>query len=310
MSYRIKPSEDLPVAIRRIASEQVAKARIALYTKDDLQESIHRARKHFKKLRALARLVRDDLGEKEYKKQNIYYRDMAGHLSELRDATSVLQSLQLLKNRFGKHLKPGIFQDLKDYLIQEKEEVYQEQLEQENRIEEVLSTLKNANDYISHLKLSADPQPNLLGSIKRVYKRGYHAYQKSFDEPSIEEMHEWRKRAKYLWHQYQLLTPAWKPVFKGFAKETHRLSNFLGDHRDLELLMQKINSIEAQLPSQPLELIKAVANQHQRTLLEQAQWLGRKIYAEKPGKFKKRIGQYLKNGTGRSSATYNAAGIN
>ena len=51
MSYRIKAQETIPVAIKRIAEEQIERAiyRLTHTIKADRAKAIHSARKHFKK---------------------------------------------------------------------------------------------------------------------------------------------------------------------------------------------------------------------------------------------------------------------
>lgn len=294
MSYSIKISEPLPKAVHRIISSQVAMAKDALQKTTALDEGIHKARKHFKKIRALLRLVRDELGEKVYQQQNSYYRDLGRELSQWRDASAVLESLSLLKNQFEKQLKAQTFQQLENYLINERAGIRKEKNREEKRIEKVLQDLTEAKSMTAALKISGD-YPKLLKSHKRVYKRGYKAFTKSFDSPDMEAIHEWRKRAKYLWCQYRLLKPAWHPVLKGFAKEAHRLSDLIGDHRDMALLKQKMRTLEAKLEAENLRVIEALATQYQENVFHKAQLLGAKIYAEKPGKYTKRLTTYLKN---------------
>ena len=47
--------------------------------------------------------------------------------------------------------------------------------------------------------------PAVCRGLKQVYRQGYRAFDAARSEPSTEYLHEWRKQAKYLWHQVQLL---------------------------------------------------------------------------------------------------------
>lgn len=62
MSHRIEPREPVEDAVRRIAVEQIEKARDDL-DDDDLRRAVHEVRKRCKKLRALLRLVRPAMEE-------------------------------------------------------------------------------------------------------------------------------------------------------------------------------------------------------------------------------------------------------
>ncbi|MEX2473331.1 MAG: CHAD domain-containing protein, partial [Gemmatimonadota bacterium] len=83
MSYALQPDESLPSGLRRIADEQVGKALDSLASAADSREEaaagIHDARKRFKKVRAVLRLVRKELGSDRYHGENEAFRD-AGRL--------------------------------------------------------------------------------------------------------------------------------------------------------------------------------------------------------------------------------------
>lgn len=97
MSYYIKSEESIASGVRRIAEEQTDKAINALRENENPGEIIHKVRKHLKKLRALMRLVRDELESDVYKPNNVFYRDLGRQLSDLRDVTSLLETLELLR---------------------------------------------------------------------------------------------------------------------------------------------------------------------------------------------------------------------
>src|SRR6201999_1445400 len=86
-AYRLKTDEAAPVGLQRIAAGRARKARKKLdEVEDDGAAAIHGARKDLKKLRAVLRLVREELGEKAYRTQNRRFRDAGRLLSDTRDA--------------------------------------------------------------------------------------------------------------------------------------------------------------------------------------------------------------------------------
>src|SRR6266550_4213516 len=100
MSYRFEGRETVSDGVRRIAFEQVDKARSQTKANaTNLDQSIHDTRVCFKKLRALLRLVRDDLGDKTYERENIYCRDSNRRLSSLRDTAAMAETLKKLRER-------------------------------------------------------------------------------------------------------------------------------------------------------------------------------------------------------------------
>ncbi len=60
---------------------------------------VHETRKAIKRMRALARLFRDELGEPEFKRLNSLLRGAAGRLAGARDAEVRLATLRRLAKR-------------------------------------------------------------------------------------------------------------------------------------------------------------------------------------------------------------------
>ena len=86
MGFSFKKSETLEENLRRVILRQGNKALSHLEKEDgDLHHGVHQARKRFKQIRAILRLVRPALGDK-YTMENVAYRDMGRKLSDLRDA--------------------------------------------------------------------------------------------------------------------------------------------------------------------------------------------------------------------------------
>ncbi len=91
MSYRIRPGQLLTGEVVRIAEIQYERAIHVLRRQPDgPYQAIHDARKRFKRLRGLFRLVRAAAPD-FFARENARLRDMAATLSEVRDATALVE---------------------------------------------------------------------------------------------------------------------------------------------------------------------------------------------------------------------------
>jgi CHAD domain-containing protein len=108
-----------------------------------------------------------------------------------------------------------------------------------------------------------------------------------------ESFHRWRKRAKYLKHQMEILTPLWPEVMIGMTLTLDRIAEILGQDRDLAELLETLANRPDICPN-PLErsLMSALAEQRRSDLQTAARILGRRIYAEKPESFSTRVASY------------------
>jgi CHAD domain-containing protein len=293
MSYFIAPNETIPTGIMRVAGEQTGKAIGAMEYWQDDERVIHKVRKHLKKLRALMRLMRDEIGEEEYKRHNVFYRDLGRELSDVRDVTSLLEILERLKEKFGDSVKAQTFEPLEELLGEERTRLKAQQLEKGDRMEHVKEELEQSAERFEQIPISSDCWEEMVSSVRRVYKRGYKGFQASLEQPTTETMHEWRKRVKYLWYHNRLLRHAWYRIFQSFRRETKQLSDILGDYHDYALLKAQLIQVHDQLPAQTIQATDAFATKQQEVLLERAYLLGQRVYAESPKAFAHRLEHYL-----------------
>ena len=108
MGYRFLEGETVPDGVRRIALEQIDKA-LELTTAgskagENLDKAIHDTRVSCKKLRGLLRLVRFELDDETFKRENLFYRDANRSLSSVRDTAAMVETLDKLIERFADQL--------------------------------------------------------------------------------------------------------------------------------------------------------------------------------------------------------------
>ena len=99
-SFAFRANEDLPHAVRRIARHQIDMLRDEL-RRAPRRDAVHEARKSSKKARAVVRLVRDEIGEKRYRRENTTLRDAVRPLAPVRDAEVLVHTLDVLAERFA-----------------------------------------------------------------------------------------------------------------------------------------------------------------------------------------------------------------
>src|ERR687894_2726162 len=97
-SFRLEPGEPIPDGIRRVARGRIDHAVDELRGETDStrEDAVHETRKDMKKLRALLRLVRGELGERTFARENACYRDAARELAGVRDPDVMLETLGAL----------------------------------------------------------------------------------------------------------------------------------------------------------------------------------------------------------------------
>jgi hypothetical protein len=195
MSYRFQKQETVPDGVKRIALEQIDKA-LELTTAgskagENLDEAIHDTRMCCKKLRGLLRLVRLELDEETFKKENVYYRDMSRRLSSVRDTAALVETLDKLIERFADQLAESAFQTIRKSLTRSRKNA---QVDKKKALAEVKKTLTGARERVEKWPLQKNDFSALGGGLKRIYERGCLGFTTALAQPSVEHFHEWRNK--------------------------------------------------------------------------------------------------------------------
>ena len=296
MAYRLKASESVSKGIKRIAKEQIDKAISDLSATDEtsVDEAVHQARKRLKKTRAVVRLVRDRIGKDLYKQKNTRYRNIGRKLANLRDAKVQIGTLDNLTARFGDTVDTEAFTDIRQQLQIDYRREYQRVLD-EGIIVSVKNELKDAKMQIDNWKIKSSGWKAIDKSLKRVYKRGYKGLDTAMSEPTAENLHDWRKRVKYLRYHLSILRPIWSEVMEEWVDRTHDLSDYLGEDHDLAVLQEFVSNQPERFDRQnTLESLNALIDLRRQELQPKAIFIGRRIYTEKDKRFVKRLNNYWK----------------
>jgi CHAD domain-containing protein len=288
-AFRLDPGAPVPDEVRRVARGRIEHALDELRGKSDStrEEAVHEARKDMKKLRALLRLVRGELGERVYSAENVSFRDIARELAGVRDADVMLATLTDLERRYGE--LPGAGSKLRPALVAHRFRASAGSLKPASAIaaERLAAALGRVGDWT----LETDGFEAFEDGVGRVYRQGRRAFRAARKQPSAEHMHEWRKRVKDLWYHLLLLQDSWKPVLSALADEAHELSDRLGDEHDLTVLREWAHRHTAELNGDDpvLRGFDVLLQSRRSELQEDAFEYGARLYADKPSVFVARL---------------------
>jgi CHAD domain-containing protein len=251
---------------------------------DDPAEAIHAARKDLKKLRAVARLLRRELGEDGYRAENARYREAARLLSESRDAEVKLETLEGLRERFAAALPGGATEQWLGLLTGERDRAVAAMREgASTSAGAAKELLEEGRERIESWPLRTDSWKLVGPGLRRTYRRGRRAMRRAAEEPDGANLHEWRKRVKDLAYQLRILRGATPGSLAGCAGWAEELAEALGDHHDLALLRDDLR--ERNLPSVPAPALEAAIAARQAELAVASFDLGEKLYARRPSSF-------------------------
>ncbi|MFW6226646.1 MAG: CHAD domain-containing protein [Bacteroidota bacterium] len=291
MSYRISPYKSIAEEIRDTLNEQNNKAIRSLNDMDiSIDERIHDARKRFKKIRGAIRLAGYCIPKKSYSQMNQLYRDMGHKLAPLRDSWVKLKNLsQLLEEIQNGHEKSNYHSFFE--LLQVEYTKTKEEFRQKDIPAQVNEVLAKQSDKILELPVKNTAPEQVIKGMNKIYVQGKKANAVALKKQTPENLHEWRKRVKYLWYHTRLIRNIWKPVMKGYRNSLDDVSDYLGDRHDIDVLIYRLNQV-FDLSNPAFSDFMEVVQHRKASLTEKAFRQGSKHYIEKPKAFSKRLLKY------------------
>jgi len=284
-AYRLAADERPDDGIKRVMAGQLDEA-IELLSEvgaADSTEAVHDARKALKRSRAALRLSRHLLGTKLYRAENGALRDAGLGLSDLRDSQALLETLDGVA-------PPGQFTRLHDALSARATAGAHNGRAAEHQVESVLPELRRARTRVDGWSLKADGGTERLGpGLERIYRRGRRALRAARNDPSVENLHELRKRAKDLWHAAQLLAERRPKRAQTLALRAHRVSDLLGEEHDLAILAQRVAGEPGTLEPAEQGLLRELIERRRKHLRRQGLSCAERLYRRKPRKLRRRL---------------------
>lgn len=293
MSYRIERAESVELALRRITTEQIDKALAVLVTADDEpDQAVHEARKRFKKIRALLRLVRPAIGDL-YQQENVRFRDAGRELAPIRDAESIIEGLDALAKRYKQKSGQPPFVGIRASLVERRRQILNEQQDLMDKTQGVVNALKAVRDEAQDWRVEHEGFEAIAGGLKKTYERGRKRNRKAYEKPSISAFHEWRKRVKYHRYHIRLLQNIWPKPMKSRRKALKQLSDLLGDDHDLaELVRVLTNEPERFEKCENLAGLHELIETRGLELCRAADPLGKRLFTERPKQLVSRFEAY------------------
>jgi CHAD domain-containing protein len=294
MSYRLQADETVRDGLRRCAGEQLDRAIDELTTgvHDDPVDAVHDARKALKKARSLLRLGRGSLDSRDRRRENAALRDAGQALSSVRDTEVKVQAADDLSRRYTGRLPQSSFDAVRRHLDADRGPARQRLL-QSGLTDQVAEELRLVRQRIDAMPVRDGGWPALAPGLLRSYRRGRDAMKLARTDPTVENLHEWRKRTKDLWYHLRMLKPMAPGIIGGHADEADELSDLLGEDHDLAVLQESLRHGAGDLAID-LDAVLELIDHRREQLQADALVVGTRLYTEPCKAFERRLHNYWK----------------
>ena len=271
--------------------------------------AVHDTRKALKRLRALVRALRPQLGEKAFAREDAILRDCGRRLSGVRDAEVMVSTLDALLDSNRKRLAHlAAVRKLRAQFAGERAWAEQNALADRSTRAEISRELGALRARVTGWQLRGSGTGVCEPGLRKLYRQGRRRLRRA--ERRSEDgraLHLWRKRVKDLRYAAEMLQrrPAggggagsssgrrseqarW---LRAVARRADGLGELLGEEHDLAVLAERVRAIGEPFAHEPgarRTLLKLIARRRRR-LRKRALREGRRLYGPKPKRFARRV---------------------
>lgn len=251
--------------------------------------SVHEARKNVKKIRAVLRLVRYEIGNDQYRELNTFYQGIGQQVAILRDETSLIELLENFRLRVNSGAMEKVIRKSIKQTVKKRKKEFDDFYKKKNHqmIHDQLSERFNG---IRKLEITGDPNLFIIKSIGKIYSDCLTAMNKTKKDTSDATYHNWRKQVKYLMYNMMILKNAWPSFFETYIAELDELQKALGNLHDLNLFNGLV--VEADLFSldkKQKDLMLRFIYPRRKALKLQIHQISDRLFSEDKTSFSKRI---------------------
>src|SRR5918992_1358868 len=171
MSFCLLADESVENGIKRIVTEEINQA-IKEIDNPRLKrsEAIHEVRKHCKKIRGVLRLVRPQF-EQTYQFENVWFRDTAKGLAELRDAEAILETYDSLLDKFSDQIDRRAFAPMRRALTLRRKKIFEETGDLNEKLKKIRARMEKAAARAADWQLKVEEFDGIEGGLVATYRR-------------------------------------------------------------------------------------------------------------------------------------------
>jgi CHAD domain-containing protein len=251
---------------------------------EGLHEAIHEARKKFKRVRNLFRLVAA-ADKTFFKEENKRLGDAARSLSRIRDATALMETVTHL-TAFANEEEAETLDATRTVLELRRDEIAANETDLEDKVASVIAECRATIEALDALNLPSKPGPAgrlIAKGWLKCLKRAQTALEDCRGEGHGEAFHDVRKAAQAYWMNLSLLRDLWPSALSAKRRDAKHLVDLLGHEHDLTVLTELFDT-EPDLfgNGEDQSFLLAIIIRRQQELRREALALATEVFAD-PG---------------------------
>lgn len=244
MTFAFHPKRPFTEDFRAVGGEQIERAIAMLEVQPEgVHEAIHDARKSFKRLRSLYRLVVADAPLFQ-RQENARFRAMARNLSTFRDAAALVENAGYLRQHAASEEQQLALDKVCSILASRRDRIAEERGDLDRKIEETIVNCRKAHAALAHVSFHDGRRKSarrLAKGWRQTLRRAARARAACAASTDTALFHDLRKSAQDYRIQLALLREAWPSGMRAKRTEASDLVDVLGHLNDIAELMSLVD---------------------------------------------------------------------
>src|SRR5215470_9980253 len=205
-------------------------------------ERAHDARKQLKQARAALRVLRPELGDTVYRRENRVLRVASRAISPLRDAKAQVDILTAIRNRYPDGLSCSGLAPLESKLLGNLWRTRGRTRRTSLGLRRAMRSLERSRRRLRNIKSKHVKTDPARKGLRKIYAKARKSFATAKDKATPERLHDWRKKTKYLYNAVKGLAVRRGSTPAAIGKRAHRLGDWLGEEHDLVLLSHELRA--------------------------------------------------------------------
>ena len=285
VKFSLAAGEPTVAGLRRILVEQVGLGSWHLERTPLSDSHVHEVRKSTKRVRAVLRMLSDDIDSRDYTRLNMEVRDLARELSQIRSAVvqvGLLESLVANDCELSTATR-----EFNAELVASADD--QRRGLEDAMVQGLLLRFAAVRSHIGDIEFPDEGETSLDG-IRKTYRRGRRSMTHAYEAPTVESFHIWRKQVKYLRHQMEVLEWGGALAVAALVSDLEEIGEALGMDHDLADLEQAADrAAPSMLSRSSRRHLHEVISARRASVELRLRPIAAKVYEVKPGTFAQRV---------------------
>ncbi|NWF89856.1 MAG: CHAD domain-containing protein [Ignavibacteriaceae bacterium] len=275
---KINWAEEIRISTSKIIRNGIEELNNSGINRDIL---IHNSRKRVKTIRAILKLIKDELSGKKYKEFNLTFRNLNRRSANIRRAYVMLEIIEkerkIKSDAVSLRLLDKIKNNVEELMISTQPKINVNQV-----LVQYSDLFYSFEKYFNSISFKKKDFLLLKNGFAEIYSNAKYHIKEANKSKDVVIYHELRKNVKDLSSMLEIIQKAWPDVIKSYNKQLKILADFIGEMHDLfefNLLLDNANIPENMTKSK--KLLQDELTERIHTLIIAVQELTNKIFAEK-----------------------------